>query len=301
MKMNYLKLGFAIALTSVIVSGCDDAKTEEAKPQATPVTAPSTYTKKVTIEEFTGAWCGWCVDGHVIVDELMKANTGKIVPIMVHQGDAMQINYFTSFYQSIFKVTGFPTGAVNRIPGTGGGLAVSRTLWSGMTKTELAIPATCGIAMDASSIEVISEKESKIKLKVKVGFGTDITSPLNLTLYLLENKVTGTGSGYDQKNFIANRPGFENHSFFSKPATISNYEHNHVLRAVLSANFGDVIDVKKQVKGGVFEKEYEVNLSGYNTANIEFVALVHRAGSTSDDMAVINAQVVKASENKVWD
>nr|MCU0421803.1 Omp28-related outer membrane protein [Bacteroidia bacterium] len=165
-----------------------------------------------------------------------------------------------------------------------------------MTNTELAKTATCGIAIDATAITGTTGK-----VKVRVGFGADMTGGLNVSVYVLENKVTGTGSGYDQRNFIANRPGFEDHPFFTQPGTIAGYMHNHVLRNVLSASFGDVIDVTKQVKGGIFEKEYDVNLAGLNPANVEIVALVHRAGNTSADMAVMNAQLVKVGENKAWD
>jgi hypothetical protein len=28
--------------------------------------------KRVLLEQYTGAWCGWCVDGSVVMDELIK-------------------------------------------------------------------------------------------------------------------------------------------------------------------------------------------------------------------------------------
>jgi hypothetical protein len=70
MKMNYLKLGFAIALTSIVVTGCDDAKTEEAKPNNTtteePFMASTAASMRVALlEDFTGVRCGFCPDGHV--------------------------------------------------------------------------------------------------------------------------------------------------------------------------------------------------------------------------------------------
>ncbi|MBR4803636.1 MAG: hypothetical protein IK032_03260, partial [Bacteroidales bacterium] len=47
-------------------------------------TTPST--KKVLIEEFTGINCGWCPDGHRIVNELMAAHPGSVFGINIHAG-----------------------------------------------------------------------------------------------------------------------------------------------------------------------------------------------------------------------
>lgn len=89
MKKTF-KLLFTIATSVALVfSACKKEETTK-KDNDAGITAPSSFTKKVLLEEFTGAWCGWCVDGHLRVEQMMAATPNRIIPVMVHSGDGME-------------------------------------------------------------------------------------------------------------------------------------------------------------------------------------------------------------------
>jgi hypothetical protein len=47
--------------------------------------------KNVLLEQNTGAWCGWCVDGTVVMDEILELYGDQVIGVKVHGGDAMEI------------------------------------------------------------------------------------------------------------------------------------------------------------------------------------------------------------------
>ena len=69
--------------------------------------------KRVLLEQFTGAWCGWCVDGSVVMDELIKEFPDNFIGVKMHQGDAMEI---PKVFDSIKALVPFyPSGAIDRV------------------------------------------------------------------------------------------------------------------------------------------------------------------------------------------
>ncbi|MFN5543982.1 MAG: Omp28-related outer membrane protein [Bacteroidota bacterium] len=292
MKKSFKSILAIMAMFAVVATGCKDEETTDPKVDDA-ITLPSSFTKKVLIEEFTGAWCGWCVDGHLKVDNMMAANGSKIVPVMVHSGDGMQPAEYNSYYKPTFSVTGFPTGMINRVPGADTKVVQSRNVWEAMAATEMAKQAGLGLRIDASGTS-----GDNATVKVTVGFLEDVTAGCNLVIAILEDKVTGTGSQFDQKNFYANNSNYSSHPFFSRPATILGYEHKFVLRKIVSsAPAGEVIPADKTKKGSIYTAaDLSANLSTYNKANCYIAAWVHTPGG-----AVLNCQIAKVGENKSWD
>src|SRR5262245_58440398 len=120
-----------LLLSAVVVASLFTAcKKDDDKKEPTGPTVPSSYTQKVVLEEFTGAWCGWCVDGHYKMETMTTDNAGKFIGVCVHYGDGMQISSYASFYDPTYNVSSFPSGMVNRAPDAGGnGTVMSRSYW----------------------------------------------------------------------------------------------------------------------------------------------------------------------------
>ena len=76
--------------------------------------------RNVILEEFTGRNCGYCPDGHLIANNIMANNPGRVWAINVHSGSYAPTsypNFNTSCSATIlggFSVSGFPSGVVNR-------------------------------------------------------------------------------------------------------------------------------------------------------------------------------------------
>ena len=68
---------------------------------------PDSFTKKVLIEEFTGAWCGYCPDGAHRLEKIIDSNDGNVIGVSLHNGDQMAVghtDYLGSIYQNIKKI-----------------------------------------------------------------------------------------------------------------------------------------------------------------------------------------------------
>ena len=76
--------------------------------QSSAAIPPKIYLSRELMEDYTGAWCGWCPRLAYKFD-LMMENNPRFFFVGNHNGDA-----FTTSYQSAlekeFKVTAFPTG-----------------------------------------------------------------------------------------------------------------------------------------------------------------------------------------------
>ncbi len=70
---------------------------------------------KVTFEEETGTWCGWCVRGLVYMDSIGKVHPNTTELIAVHDGDPMVFTTYDAGATNMAGFTGFPSIEVNRM------------------------------------------------------------------------------------------------------------------------------------------------------------------------------------------
>ena len=280
---QYLKFLFFGLL---IFAGCEDEPDDF---QVSKV--PSTFTKKVLIEEFTGAWCGYCPDGAHRVENLINDNDGRVVGVSLHSGDAMEIAH-TNYLETTYQNTGFPSGMVDRVS-VNGSTSLNRGYWKYVANDQLLKTAVCGLA-------IISEVNGQnATVEVHAGFNSALNGDdYRLTVYLIEDGVTGTGYGYDQRNYYnteAESP------FYDLGDPIVGYEHNHTLRAVLSESLGDAIMVSEMVSGGEYIETYTVDISSYNKNNLSIVAFVTYIGTSITEHEILNVQKCGIDGFQDWD
>ncbi|MDE5880808.1 MAG: choice-of-anchor J domain-containing protein [Muribaculaceae bacterium] len=68
-------------------------------------------TKRVVLEEVTGAWCGNCPAGIVAIEYLEGTVGENFIPVSIHNGD----NYAWLEYEQFLGFSAYPTGKINRI------------------------------------------------------------------------------------------------------------------------------------------------------------------------------------------
>ena len=253
---------------------------------------PSTFTKKVVIEKYTGEWCGACPNGDNEISSLSSANAGKIFGVGIHKAnsDPFEIPYASTLQSHLIAGAsvssfGYPFAAVNRQPGTSASypntaVIGGTTTWSAVVNTELAKAADCGLAI------VSKEEGDKVDIDVYVGYNSAITTTnTKVTVYLLENKVPESAPG-------------------AQASGGGNYVHNHVLRAVLTAELGDDVDLNTVTTDKYTKIELKgIDISGkyLDKNNLTVLAFVNVKGSKGNELDILNAQEVHLGETKKFD
>ncbi len=241
--------------------------------------SPSTHTTKILLEDYTGAWCGWCPGMALFIEDAVKENK-NIVPIALHfangdgRPDPFHFDGGINLYRT-FGITGFPTIMLNR----GNKLTEDNQLTTAFDKK-----VNLGLSISSS----LSGTTLKAKVKVHFDYPTDGNN--KLVVCLLENGLIAK-----QTNFFnddASSP------LYKKGNPIEDFEHNHVARAFLTEGLGDFIPEDKNVKGATYEKDFEITLpeSIKDSSKLDLVAFV-----VNDAKKVINVQKAKVGEDKDFD
>lgn len=243
--------------------------------------------KNVLVEESTGAWCQYCPDGTVYLNNLISANSA-VIGVSIHGGsggDQMKFadgNTVTSTY-----FTAFPLGAVDRVPyGSPAVVGISRSSWSPAASARAAVApdfdVTLSHGLDVSTGEITAEVKAKV-LKT-------LTGNYNLNVYIVEDSVTGTGVGWDQSNAYNTTSG---HTYFGAGNPIKGFKHRHVVRAMLGGAFGTTGLIPPSTKvNAIVTKVYTYTLpTGYNYKKFKLVALVQRDDAANANNRAINNAV----------
>jgi thiol-disulfide isomerase/thioredoxin len=255
---------------------CSDTKIIENKPDQNPA-APAisgNFKKHVLIEDYTGTWCGNCTRVAHAIDEV-KEQTDKAVTVAIHNGnDPYHFAGIAPLKNLILPNSplALPVSRLNRM-----------VVWTfpEPTNVQEAINLTgnnsgLGIAMN-SSIE-----NGNINLDVNVKFALNYTN-LKLVVYLLEDELV-----YFQRNYT---------TYYDNVNPITNYVHNHVLRASMTDILGETISGNTSA-GSSFTKNFSIPIPANvaNLANINFVAFL-----VGDDNVALNARAADANESQEFE
>ncbi len=207
--------------------------------------------KNVILEEYTGIHCTYCPDGHAIAQSIADANPGRVVLINIHQGSFAtpstgEPDYRTPFGDALAgqtALTGYPSGTVNRHLFNGATTtALNRSAWGAAATsimTEIS-PVNVGIesAYDAPS--------RTLTVTVEVYYTAGSPAPTNyLNVVLLQDSIYGPQTGGNMGN---------------------NYHHKHMLRHMITGQWGDTINNTAQ--GRLVTRTYTYTVpTAYNSVN----------------------------------
>ena len=284
--MRYLN---KLLLLSFVFFACSDNNEE---PEFSVM--PLSFTKKVLIEEFTAAWCGYCPWGAAIVENIVNDNE-NVIPVAVHVRDGMAIDH-SSFLEMTYQNNSYPAGMVDRAPynvnDTTQVVSFNAGYFSYFSANQLLLEAECGLAMRSKVSGDIAT------IEVRAGFNTDFSGDYRLTVYLLEDGVTGAGYGFDQINWDNEEPQSD---FYGMGDPIVGYVHDHTLRAVLSGELGDPLDESVLTSGGEHIASYSIDISNYDKKKLSAVAFIQRIGTDFTQHEVLNVQQVGITGFQDWD
>lgn len=243
-------------------------------------TPPSTAVKNVIIEQFTGEWCGWCVDGKVRINNMMNDNPDRVFTMAIHQGDFLE-NTASQFLIDMFDVSSYPSGIINRK-----GDLISRTLWEANVNSEMQQTAIAAVAMDTKLSNNSLEGVVYVDFKQDQGEQT-----YYVTLYVIEDAIPAE----NQNNYYSNRSGSEGHPFFAKASVLSgdDYLHNNVIREKIMDYQISSTAVANQ---GVYTRKFSTDISAYENENVKILAVVTEGNLKN----ILNVNTVSAGATANW-
>jgi len=240
--------------------------------------------RKVSYEDYTGSWCGWCprVTSAIIS---LKEQTDNIVAIAIHNNDEMVHSVSQELLlRQQFNVAGFPSARLNRV----GVVPTPEDQQTALdyVLSQAGVDTNLSIAIET---ELIGDL---LSVKVKVISENGLSVDNKLVVYLYQNGII-----FPQTNYYVNNP---TSPWYNLGNPIPDFVHNDVLEVSLTNVLGDPI-----LAVGPFE-EYVTTFDPVQISNY-----AHSEGENSYDpnrfgVAVylvnannetLNAQHVKAGQS----
>ena len=206
----------------------------------TNLTVPTEVTKRnAVIEEYTGINCGWCPEGHKIVNDIMKEYPGQVFGINIHCGSYAAKTYTTTegdaYLDIATDLTGFPAGSVNR-HSFSGKYTLNRGAFKQAAERMIAMDAPVNLVATAE----IEQATRTLTVKVKGLYTVEQAVATNsLYVFILQDNVIGQQGGADGNPEQVVEGG--------------KYRHMHMLRTCITGTWGQEIT---PVVGTPFDRTY---------------------------------------------
>ena len=224
-----------IILLTIILIAC--AAPKECCGQTFVSTTPEN--KNVILEEFTGIYCTYCPDGHLIAQNLHDANPNDVFLINIHTGGYSTPNSsndpdFNCSYGSAIannaNIAGYPAGSVNRAifsgitPQNPGGTAMSRSDWTDAAGMIMAQSSYVNVGVQAS----YDMATGLLTVNTETYYTSTTTNINVLHVAVVQNNVAGPQTGASSFN-----PG----AIISGPWN-PTYNHQHMFRHLMDGANG---------------------------------------------------------------
>ena len=271
--------------------------------------------KNVLVEEFTGAWCGYCTGGAFAIRDLVAAEPTAI-PVAIHDqagrgatSDLMQIADGVTV-SNTFN-TGFPSAMVDRVYYIDQqDVAIGFVGYRDNGYTNLQLNETVKRKAQATPVNVsLSDKSydsttNELNVTVNATFLNTLTQgDYRVNLYVVEDSVITSGTGYDQENYYADPNGYQSGlsdlntlpDVITNDGTVGNWSQNHVLRKMADGpwGIGAIIPSAPQA-GTTYSKQYTFTLTpSWRNKFISLVGVVQEYNTNTQRRYVLNAAETK--------
>lgn len=195
------------------------------------IVSTSTQNKKAVFEEYGGIYCVYCPEGNQIAEAIINNNPDNILRINIQEGlystpEGNDPDFRSDFGQAYLNQTGligYPAGTVNRMvfpnieQGSPGTTALGRNHWNVAIQQVLDQTSIVNVAATA----MVDFETSELEIFVEIYYTGSSNNPINyLNIALLQNQVHGPQAGSNLGQ---------------------NYIHNHLLRDMITGQWGDPI------------------------------------------------------------
>ena len=195
-------------------------------------------TRNAMLEEYTGIHCVYCPEGHAIAAQLHHDYPTQIFPIAIHQGSfanpsSGEPDFRTEFGDALANqtgLTGYPSGTVNRHVFTAPNTALGRSGWAPAAMEIIEMNSVVNVGAETSYNEATRE----LTVNVELYYTANSPEGSNfLNVAILQNEILGPQTGGGAGN---------------------NYEHNHMLRHLITGQWGE--EITTTTEGTFVERTY---------------------------------------------
>ena len=229
--------------------------------------------KRVLLEEGSGAWCGFCPDGHRILKKMLSdyntaASGTQLVGVVLHNGDGFTLPNGDSV-NSVFQV-GYPFGTVDRYKfADQNNVGMSRDQWEPEFTTKLTQTSPVDVYITNKSWNPTTRQ---ITFTVKASFSDYWQGDIRFNGYVIEDAVRGANTAtqslywYTQHNYYSkNDPSYHgaggaSHPLYNKPDTLYGYFHNHAVLKLIGGSWGNKGINAVAAPGDEFTRTYTYTL-----------------------------------------
>lgn len=227
--------------------------------------------KKVVLEKWTGTWCAYCIDGAVVMDNLIAQHGSNLIPVVVHDGDAME---FLDSLRSAFTASSFPGALIDRKRSSSADIYdnedFGRGSWGSRVVSQLSSFTPLNIEIDHSWDSITR----KITATVHANYIDNSAGDARIVLMIVEDSLVGSGSGWDQANAYDGTPG---HPYYQAGSSVAGFIHKHVLRDYAEGGCFGVDDLIPHIVNAGANFQYTFNYTlptGFDANQISLVAAV---------------------------
>lgn len=265
------------------INGQADLNTDNDTIEASFVVVSQVPQKYVLIEQATGAWCGYCPDGSVKLAQILASNPYAI-GVAIHNGDAMAFtdgNTVNSAY-----ATAYPNGFVDRyLFSDASAVGMGRSLWQAKSNERMAHVVPCAVNV----ANTYNQTTRQVTVTVSATFYADLNEELRFNAYIVEDSLSGTGTGWSQSNNYNTQSG---HPMYGLGNPIVGYKHRHVLKTFLGGPFGTANSLPATVTDGqTYTKEYTYTLpAGMKEKDVHIIGTVSKYDANNKKRAILNSK-----------
>lgn len=243
--------------------------------QAAPLSAEwnRDFYRRTAILRFTATWCYNCPGMATALTKAQEMMPDRIVPISMHAktSEGGLSYYQADKFEKLYKVTGYPSGIANNMAKISNNRdldALSKLFQDVVQEATTSYPAR-------TAIHAYSQIAGN-KVKVEADIAVKEKNDYKICVFLLENNI-----------------------IHPQESNMNQYEHNYVVRAILSEDlFGDPLPASESKKIVKYTVEAEIPRSVLNPENLSVVIVVVRPDS-SEVQGISNVTYLKLGA--IWD
>ena len=247
--------------------------------------------RNVLIEDFTGRMCVNCPDAHLIVNNIVEQNPGRVWSVNIHSGYFSPTTYpnmNTSIGETLlngFSIQAFPMGHVNRSTST----PLGREVWASTVESQLSQMSEVNMAGYVN----IDRDTRMVDITLEIYYTSNSSESSNyLSIIMLQDSIMGSqlGSQYNPSQIINGQ-----------------YCHMHVLRDMITSDWGD--EISPTTAGTLITKNYTYEIPEtigtpngveVDIDNIHFVAFITEKYQGIPTRPILNVCEINEAEILVY-